>query len=117
MEVNLLQLGPRVLAIRIKCFKGVSKLGAEVADDFVVPRIVLGVDPIEHKSIVDDDRAKVYFSLTVIESLPVLPDLVEQILPERDIISQLLIDLFGVNHPQRFVVEPLFYVLLCVVEN
>lgn len=64
-----------------------------------MPRIVFGVNLVEHQSVIDNKRAKTLFSLAVIESSPIFSDFVEQSLPAVDIITQPFIDLLGVDHP------------------
>ena len=71
-----------------------------MADNFVMPGVILSIDSVEHKSVVDNNRSKVSFSLAIVESFPILSDLVEEVLPESNIISQLFINFFRVNHPK-----------------
>lgn len=58
-----------------------------MAQNFSMPTVVLGVNSIQDKSIINDNGTKVFFSLTVIESLSVLSDLIQQSLPFIDVIS------------------------------
>ena len=58
-----------------------------MAQNFSMPTVVLGVNSIQDKSVINDNGTKVFFSLTVIESLSVLSDLIQQSLPFIDVIS------------------------------
>ena len=58
-----------------------------MSQNFSVPTVVLGVNSIQDKSVINDNGTKVFFSLTVIESLSILSDLIQQSLPFIDVIS------------------------------
>lgn len=58
-----------------------------MAQNFSMPTVVLGVNSIQDKSVINDNGTKVFFSLTVIESLSVLSDLIQQSLPFINVIS------------------------------
>lgn len=58
-----------------------------MAQNFSMPTVVLGVNSIQDKSVINNDGTKVFFSLTVIESLSVLSDLIQQSLPFINVIS------------------------------
>jgi hypothetical protein len=82
-----------------------------------MPTIVLRVYSVQDESIVNDNWTEVLFSLTIIESLSVLSDFVEQSLPFVNVIPQLIVNLFRVDDPQGFIIEPYLYVFLGILEH
>lgn len=86
-------------------------------ENLVVPRVVFGVDLVEHQPVVDDERAEALLSLAVVKGTPVLSDLVEERLPAVDVVTKPIIDLLGIYHPQSFIVEPDLQVVLGILED
>lgn len=58
-----------------------------MTQNFSMPTVVFSVNSIQDKSVINNDGTKVFFSLTVIESLSVLSDLIQQSLPFINVIS------------------------------
>lgn len=88
-----------------------------MANDFVMPRVILRVDSVQDQSVINNDGTKISFSLTVVECFTIFTDLVEKILPKSDIISEFFIDFSGINNPKRFIIEPNFNVVLGLTKN
>lgn len=82
-----------------------------------MPRVVFGVDLVEHQPVVDDERTEALLSLAVVEGTPVLSNLVEERLPAVNVVTQPIIDFLGIDHPQSFIVEPDLQVVLSILED
>jgi len=76
LEVNFLQLIFSCQQIIKESFKGFSKLLSKMTQNLVMPRIILRVNLIEHKPIINDDWTKWFLSLTVIKCSSILSYLV-----------------------------------------
>ena len=47
-----------------------------MSKNFSMPAVIFGVDSVKDQTIVDDDRTKIFFGLTVVESFSVLSNFV-----------------------------------------
>lgn len=63
-----------------------------MTQDLSVPTVILSVDPVKDKSVVNYDGTKILLSLTIVKGLPILSDLVQKCLPLINIITQFLVD-------------------------
>jgi hypothetical protein len=106
LEIDLLQLTLGIQHVVEEGLESLSELFPEMAQNFSVPGIILGVNFVEDKPIVDDEGTKRLFSLAVVKGASVFTNLVEQCLPLIDVITQSFVDFLGVDDPKGLVVEP-----------
>lgn len=88
-----LKLSPCALDLRVKAFHGSLELGSKLAEDLLVPLVVLVVDLLLDVAIEDVDSSEDFLVFYRIKSLFFMLDLVEELSPLLNIFSKLIIDL------------------------
>jgi hypothetical protein len=76
-----LQLPPGLLHLLVEGHEVLQERGPELIQDVAVPLVILVVDLRLHPPVVDDEGAEGLLGLRVVEGLPTLPDLVQDLLP------------------------------------
>lgn len=84
-----------------------AELAAKAAENVALPGVVLGVDLALDLLVVDDGDSKRPGRLRVVERGASLADLEEELLPRGERLAEALVDVLGLEIPQRLELEPL----------
>jgi hypothetical protein len=58
-----------------------------MSQNLSMPTVILRINSVQNQSVINDNRAKIFFSLAVIKSLSVFSDFIQQSLPLVDIVT------------------------------